>query len=117
MVLDTEMVCNLGNVINWNILLLYCHNQYTTYILYPVDFFKTCISTLEITIINSIMNKKIIKYHAIKTYGEWRYSTTIPDLGTRWRGVDNFTLPPEKEPSVPIRCGWMGPGASVDAVE
>jgi hypothetical protein len=24
--------------------------------------------------------------------GEWRYSSTILDLGTRWRKVDSFTL-------------------------
>jgi hypothetical protein len=27
----------------------------------------------------------LIKNHAIKTYGEWRYSSTNFDLGTRWR--------------------------------
>jgi hypothetical protein len=25
----------------------------------------------------------LIKYYAIKTYGEWRYSSTILDLATR----------------------------------
>jgi hypothetical protein len=27
----------------------------------------------------------LIKYYAMKTYGEWSYSSTILDLGTKWR--------------------------------
>jgi hypothetical protein len=27
----------------------------------------------------------VIKYYAMKTYGEWRYSSTILNLGTGWR--------------------------------
>jgi hypothetical protein len=26
-----------------------------------------------------------VKHHTMKEYGEWRYSSTILDLGTRWR--------------------------------
>jgi hypothetical protein len=29
----------------------------------------------------------------MKTYGEWRHSSTILDLGTIWRRVFSFTLP------------------------
>jgi hypothetical protein len=30
------------------------------------------------------------KHHAMKTYGEWKYSSTILDIGTRWRWVVSF---------------------------
>jgi hypothetical protein len=33
----------------------------------------------------------LIKYHAMNTYGEWRYSSTIRVLGTRWRSVVSVT--------------------------
>jgi hypothetical protein len=48
----------------------------------------------------------------MKTYGEWRYSSTFLDLGTRWRRVVSFTplqlLPTGKELRVPIgyEAGW-----------
>jgi hypothetical protein len=44
--------------------------------------------------------------------GEWTYSSTILDLGTRWRWVVSFTplphYPPGTQPTVPIReeAGW-----------
>jgi hypothetical protein len=40
----------------------------------------------------------------MKTYGEWRYSSTILDLGTRWKwtGSRPGRFTPEKEPLVPI---------------
>jgi hypothetical protein len=33
----------------------------------------------------------VIKYYAMKAYGEWRYSSIILELGTRWRWMVNFT--------------------------
>jgi hypothetical protein len=52
-----------------------------------------------------------MKHHALKTYGEWRYSSTILDMGTRWRCCQLHTaaaLPPGKESPVPIgwEAGW-----------
>jgi hypothetical protein len=42
----------------------------------------------------------------MKTYGEWRYSSTILELRTRWRRIVSFTLQPlytpGKECPVPI---------------
>jgi hypothetical protein len=60
----------------------------------------------------------LIRHHAMKTYGEWKYSSTILDLGTRWRQVISFTPRPlyhRKEQSVPI--GWMGSRVGLGAVE
>jgi hypothetical protein len=34
---------------------------------------------------------RLIKHHAIKTYGEWRYSSIILDLGIKWRRLVSFT--------------------------
>jgi hypothetical protein len=36
----------------------------------------------------------LAKHHAMKTYGEWRYSSTHFDLGTRWRWAVSITLRP-----------------------
>jgi hypothetical protein len=53
--------------------------------------------------------------------GEWWYSSTILDLGTRWRWVVSFTpqplYPKEKAPSTHWKGGWVGPRAGLDAVE
>jgi hypothetical protein len=42
-----------------------------------------------LTFVCKVKGKKLslylIKHHAMKTYREWRYSSTTPDLGTRWR--------------------------------
>jgi hypothetical protein len=42
----------------------------------------------------------------MKTYGDWRYSSTILDLASRWKLVVNFThrplYPPRKEPLISI---------------
>jgi hypothetical protein len=35
-----------------------------------------------------------IKHYVMKTSGKWRYSSTILDLGTRWRLVVGITLRP-----------------------
>jgi hypothetical protein len=36
----------------------------------------------------------LFKHHPVKTYGEWRYSSTIFDRGTRWKWVVKFTFRP-----------------------
>jgi hypothetical protein len=33
----------------------------------------------------------LLKHCVMKTYGEWRYSSTILDLGTRWRWMVSIT--------------------------
>jgi hypothetical protein len=47
--------------------------------------------------------------------GEWRYSCTILDLGTRSRWVDSFMplplYPREKTPRTYCAGGWVGPRA------
>jgi hypothetical protein len=49
--------------------------------------------------------------------GEWRYRSTILDLGTIWRGVVGFTpwllSPEERVPGT----HWMGPRDGLDTVE
>jgi hypothetical protein len=52
----------------------------------------------------------------MKTYGEWRYSFTILDLGTRWRWVISLT-PGEITPGTNWIGDWVGPTAGLDAVE
>jgi hypothetical protein len=51
--------------------------------------------------------------------GEWRYSSIILDLSTRWRRVVSLTplqlYPPGKEPPVPV--DKVCPRAGLDAVE
>jgi hypothetical protein len=54
--------------------------------------------------------------------GEWRYGSTILDLGTRWRWVVSFTprplyLPGERAPGTHWIGGWVGPKVGVDTVE
>jgi hypothetical protein len=48
----------------------------------------------------------------------WRYSSTILDLGTRWRWVVSFTplllYPLGKDPGTHWIGGWLGPGAGMD---
>jgi hypothetical protein len=57
----------------------------------------------------------------METYREWRYSSIIINLGTRWRWMVSFTppavLPQEKAPGTRRIWGWVGPRASMDAVE
>jgi hypothetical protein len=49
--------------------------------------------------------------------GEWRYSSTILNLGTRW----NFTPLPlysrENSPRYPLYRRWVGPRAGLDVME
>jgi hypothetical protein len=53
-------------------------------------------------------------------YGEWRYSFTILDLGTRWRWVVSFSpgnfTPREGAPGTHWKGGWVGPRAGLHAV-
>jgi hypothetical protein len=53
--------------------------------------------------------------------GEWRYSSTILDLETRWRWVISFTFlplhPRGKIPGIHWRGGWEGPRTGQDTVE
>jgi hypothetical protein len=52
---------------------------------------------------------------------EWRCSSTIPDLSTRWCWVVSFTprplYPGERAPGNHWRGGWVSPRADLDAVE
>jgi hypothetical protein len=51
---------------------------------------------------------------------EWRYSSTIHELGTSWRCVVSFTplpLCPRKVPSTHWIRGWVGPRVGLDAVK
>jgi hypothetical protein len=53
----------------------------------------------------------------MKTYGEWRYSSTFLDLGTRWMWVVShcrFT-PGERAPDTHWIRGWVGPRVGLDA--
>jgi hypothetical protein len=53
--------------------------------------------------------------------GEWRYSFTILDIGTRWGWVVNFTPRPlylrGKTVGTHWIGGWVGPRADLEAVE
>jgi hypothetical protein len=53
--------------------------------------------------------------------GEWRYSSTILDLGTRWTWVVSFTTwllyPRGKSPSTHWIRGWAGLKTGMDAVD
>jgi hypothetical protein len=57
----------------------------------------------------------------MKTYREWKYSSTIPDLGTRWRRVISFTprllYPQRNSPRTQLIGGYVGSGADLDAME
>jgi hypothetical protein len=61
-----------------------------------------------------------MKHYAMKPFGEWRCSSTILDLSTRWRSVVSFTLWTlylEKEvPGTHWIGGWVGPIAGLDAM-
>jgi hypothetical protein len=53
--------------------------------------------------------------------GEWRYSSTLLDLGTRWRLVVSFMPLPlyfrRHSPQYPVDRGWVGPRAGLDETE
>jgi hypothetical protein len=57
----------------------------------------------------------------MKTYGgEWRYSYTIPDLGTGWKRVFSFTplplYPRGKKTGTYWIERWVGPRAGLEAM-
>jgi hypothetical protein len=57
----------------------------------------------------------------MKTYGEWRYSSTILELGIKWRWVVSFTSRPlyfkERTTGTHWIGGLIGPRASLDIAE
>jgi hypothetical protein len=58
----------------------------------------------------------VIKPYAIKPYGEFRYSSTILDLGTRWCVVSCMPLPLYPRDTHWIG-GWVCPRAGLDTME
>jgi hypothetical protein len=53
----------------------------------------------------------------MKMYGEWRYGSTIIDLGIRWRKVASHFTPGERVSSAEWIGGWEGPRTSLDVME
>jgi hypothetical protein len=69
-----------------------------------------------------IWNVKVkIKRWSMNRYGEWRYSSTIFNVGTRWRWVVSFTSRPlypwGKFPRTHCIGGCVDPTDGLDAVE
>jgi hypothetical protein len=50
------------------------------------------------------LSLSLIKHQPMKTYSQWRYSSTILDLGTRRRRVVSFTLRPLCSQGKELRC-------------
>jgi hypothetical protein len=51
---------------------------------------------------------------------EWNYSSTILDLGTRWRwSASRLVYFTPEEGAAGTHCigGWVGPGAGLDVME
>jgi hypothetical protein len=48
--------------------------------------------------------------------GEWKYSATILDLGTKWRLVVCQFTPGDRAPGTHWIGGWMGPITGLDAL-
>jgi hypothetical protein len=67
------------------------------------------------------LSLRIINYHAMKTYGEWRYGPAILDLGNRRRWTASLTLRliwnRGSAPSTRLMKRWLTPRAGLDAVE
>jgi hypothetical protein len=60
----------------------------------------------------------LIKYYGKNRFGEWRYNSTIFDLGTRWRGAVSFThLPLYPRGNTHWIYDWVGPREPLDSVE
>jgi hypothetical protein len=57
----------------------------------------------------------------MEMYEEWRYSSTIRDLGFGWRSVVSYTFrpfyPPRKSAQYPLDRRLRGPRAVLDAME
>jgi hypothetical protein len=61
----------------------------------------------------SYLHAQLIKQYVMKTYGEWRYSSSILDLSTRWGDLSGsrpcrFT-PEEERPPNPFDRRLGGP--------
>jgi hypothetical protein len=52
----------------------------------------------------------LIKHHTMKTYGEWRCSSSILDLGTRCKFVVSFTPRPLYPRCKSHATSWIGGG-------
>jgi hypothetical protein len=55
----------------------------------------------------------------MKTYGKWRYSSTIRNLHTSWIYLVAFhpaASPPGKQPIVSNIGGWVEPTASLESL-
>jgi hypothetical protein len=69
-----------------------------------ISLFVSCVEVIHRLLAK--LSVCLIKYHAIKTYRGWRYSSTILDLGTGWRWVVSFTTQPlyfqGKSPRYPL---------------
>jgi hypothetical protein len=53
----------------------------------------------------------------MKTYGVGRYSSTILDLGSRWKWVVSYTPPRERAPYAQRIGGWVGHRFGREATE
>jgi hypothetical protein len=64
------------------------------------------------------LNYLQVRKRKVEAHGEWRYSSTILDLGTRWRWVVSFPplplYPAERAPNTHWRGGWVGPRVNLD---
>jgi hypothetical protein len=67
------------------------------------------------------MRNYVIKHHAVNTYGgEWRYSSTILDLCTRWRWSASRPgpfAPGDRAPGTHWVGGLVGSRVDLDAME
>jgi hypothetical protein len=58
------------------------------------------VNLFDTTVKNNHINDKIkfslvlIKHHAIKTYGAWRYDSTLAPAGVEWSGSRPYRLIP-----------------------
>jgi hypothetical protein len=63
----------------------------------------------------------LIKHYNMKAFREWKYSSTVLDLGTRWMLMVSYTsasiLPWKVAPITLWTGGWVGPLVALDAME
>jgi hypothetical protein len=70
----------------------------------------------------AVLYTQLIKHYAWRYMGEWRYSSSILDLGNSWRWVVCFMprpfCPDERSPdSTHFIGGWVGPTAGLSIVK